>query len=74
MTDKSVENWSFTECAYFVAQIVTTVGYGDITPTTRNSRLFTIFYVIIGVFVILNVLIEIADGTPSILVIYLSIN
>lgn len=31
---------------YFSVIAVTTVGFGDITPSTDASKLFTIFYVV----------------------------
>lgn len=34
---------------YFAACTLTTVGYGDLTPTTDISRLFTAVYVLAGV-------------------------
>lgn len=33
----------------FCVVTLATVGYGDITPTTPMARLFTIFYVLIGI-------------------------
>jgi len=44
-----LENWSWVSSFYFSACTVTTVGYGDLTPTTDASRLFTAFYALIGV-------------------------
>ena len=34
---------------YFVTQTVTTVGYGDVTPTSTGERLFVILLMIVGV-------------------------
>ena len=34
---------------YFTVTTITTVGYGDILPTTRSERLFCIFIMILGV-------------------------
>ena len=47
-----VENWSPVECVLFVIVTATTVGYGNIYPTTDDSRVFTIFLMIFGAFVI----------------------
>lgn len=42
-------NLSWISAFYFCVITLATVGYGDITPTTDASRVFTIFYVIIGI-------------------------
>ena len=44
-----LEGWTWIESLYFVVVTLTTVGYGDIHPTTDASRLFTIFFILIGV-------------------------
>ncbi|MGI8836395.1 MAG: potassium channel family protein [Pyrinomonadaceae bacterium] len=35
-----IEGWSILDSLYASAQTVTTVGYGDVTPVTRNGRFF----------------------------------
>ena len=35
-----IEGWSILDSLYVAAQTVTTVGYGDLTPATRNGRIF----------------------------------
>lgn len=44
-----LEDWSWVESLYFVVVTLTTVGYGDLHPTTEISRLFTILFILIGV-------------------------
>ena len=44
-----LEPWSWIESFYFSVATVTTVGYGDLAPTTDMSRLFAAFYILIGV-------------------------
>ena len=44
-----VEGWSWLDSAYFCVVTAATVGYGDIHPVTPYGRLFTIFYIILGV-------------------------
>lgn len=44
-----VEHLSWLNAFYFCTITLTTVGYGDITPHTDAGKLFTIFYIIVGV-------------------------
>mmetsp|Transcript_42934 Transcript_42934/g.48763 ORF Transcript_42934/g.48763 Transcript_42934/m.48763 type:complete len:386 (+) Transcript_42934:347-1504(+) len=43
------ENWSITTSIYFSVVTFTTIGYGDITPTTDGGKLFCCFYSLFGV-------------------------
>ena len=43
-----VEKWSWINSVYFSVITLTTVGYGDLLPTTNASKIFTMFYVFIG--------------------------
>ena len=44
-----VERWRYLDALYFSAATMTTVGYGDITPRTDAGKIFTIFFVFVGV-------------------------
>ena len=44
-----VEKLKWLDAFYFCTITLTTVGYGDIVPTTDAGKLFTIFYVVIGI-------------------------
>lgn len=57
---KTFENMTTLDSLYFLVVTMTTVGYGDITPTSRPSRTFTIFWAMFGVGVVAVALVEIA--------------
>lgn len=46
------EGWSVVDALYFSVITLTTVGYGDLTPTTPASKLFTVLYILLGLSVI----------------------
>jgi hypothetical protein len=47
-----LEEWSWVDSLYFSVVAVTTVGFGDLTPSTDVSKLFTVAYVLSGVAII----------------------
>ena len=46
---KFLEGWTWIQSFYFSVTTLSTVGYGDMHPTTEISRLFTSFYILTGV-------------------------
>lgn len=48
-----LEGWSYIDALYFCVVSLATVGYGDFTPTTPFGRLFTIFYLVNGIGILL---------------------
>ncbi len=50
-----VERLKWLDSLYFSVITLTTVGYGDIVPTTDAGKIFTIFYVLIGIGIIASI-------------------
>ena len=44
-----LEDWSWVDSLYFSVVAVTTVGFGDLVPTTDAAKLFTVGYIITGI-------------------------
>jgi voltage-gated potassium channel Kch len=44
-----VEGWGWLDSVYFCVMTLTTVGYGDLILKTSLGKLFTIFYVLVGI-------------------------
>jgi hypothetical protein len=53
---KFLEDWTWVQSFYFSVTTLSTVGYGDLHPTTDGSRLFTAFYILLGVAIVLSAL------------------
>ena len=43
-----VEGWRWVDSLYFTMVTLTTIGYGDLTPQTDAGKLFTVFYILVG--------------------------
>ncbi len=44
-----VEQWSLIDALYFSVMTMATIGYGDFTPTTDISKIFTIVYTFLSI-------------------------
>ncbi|KRX87662.1 Actin-related protein 3, partial [Trichinella pseudospiralis] len=43
------QEWNFAAALFFVLTTLTTIGYGDVTPLTKEGRIFCICYCIVGI-------------------------
>ena len=55
------EDWTVIESLYFCVVTVTTVGFGDFSPTTPGTQIFTIFYILTGFGVFVALLTSVAQ-------------
>jgi voltage-gated potassium channel len=55
------EDWTYFEALYFCIVTLTTVGYGDFSPTTTTTQIFTIFYILTGFGVLVALLTSVAQ-------------
>ncbi|KAJ8601633.1 hypothetical protein CTAYLR_008911 [Chrysophaeum taylorii] len=49
LTFARVEHWTFFQSIYFISSTVSTVGYGDLTPTTAGGQLYCCVMIVVGV-------------------------
>ena len=49
-----LEGWDWLDSFYFVVITLTTIGYGDFTPTKDITKVITIFYGLNGVILLLT--------------------
>ncbi|XP_053398513.1 potassium channel subfamily K member 2-like isoform X1 [Mercenaria mercenaria] len=45
----STSNWDYGPSVFFSATVVTSIGYGHISPTTTGGQVFFVFYAILGI-------------------------
>ncbi|XP_059157287.1 potassium channel subfamily K member 6-like isoform X2 [Physella acuta] len=46
---QSEPNWSFGQAMFFASTVVTTIGYGRVTPLSDAGKAFCIFFAILGI-------------------------
>ena len=55
------EDWTIIESLYFSVVTLSTVGYGDFSPTTAGTQIFTIIYILTGFGVLVALLTSVAQ-------------
>ena len=55
------EDWTIIEALYFSVVTLTTVGYGDLSPTSAGTQIFTIVYILTGFGVLVALLTSVAQ-------------
>src|ERR687896_592726 len=59
------EGWSLVDALYFSVTTLTTVGLGDLAPTTTIGKLFTVVYIFSGLGLIAGFINTVATETLS---------
>jgi voltage-gated potassium channel len=49
----NIENWTLIDSFYFSVSSLTTVGYGDLTPSSQFGKLVAALYILFGVGIVL---------------------
>ncbi len=55
------EDWTIIQALYFSVVTLTTVGYGDLHPTSAGTQVFTIIYILTGLGVFVALLASVAQ-------------
>merc|ERR1719327_875770 len=58
---KQIRPLTIVECIYFMAQVITTVGYGDIPPAKPRGQVFVGLYVLGALFIIAMVISDLTN-------------
>ena len=56
------EKWNILDSLYFCVMTMTTIGYGDLAPTSNLSKIFTMLYAFISIGVFVSLAAKLAAG------------
>ena len=59
------EGWSLLDSLYFSVITLTTIGYGDLSPSTTAGKIFTMIYIFVGLGIILGFVNAIAERSAE---------
>jgi len=62
MTFWLLEGWPLLDAAFFAVVTISTVGYGELVPQTVLGKLFTMFYILVGLGVFVAAATAVADA------------
>ncbi|KAJ8675935.1 hypothetical protein QAD02_011721 [Eretmocerus hayati] len=64
------DRWSVVQAVFFASTILTTIGYGNVFPSTFNGRIFCILFALVGIPLTLTVIADygklFAEGVSSV--------
>ncbi len=61
-----VEGWNWLDSLYFCVITLSTVGYGDLDPSTPGSKLFTMVYIFMGLSIFVSLVNMLAKARQEI--------
>ena len=62
---QKAEGWSIVDSIYFCIMTLSTVGYGDLHPTTEMSKIFTVVYLFVGAGIFIGFITKVAEQNKN---------
>ena len=62
---RSIEGWGWIDAVYFSVATIATVGYGDLAPTTDLGKIFTVFFMLVGIGLFVALVTQIARALTT---------